>query len=227
MMAFVSLFLTRFKYTTMPAILFLIYTTYNINKVRVSGMNAPVANAMITIFDTISPLIIGAGIILMYFGRYSPPPSPLESDEQSHTTTIHFWTWTFWAGEALVMTMFAMNTVGKENSVLQPSVPLAVGFYVLSLLVCLWLRGKTWRYVTALGMEMGFALLAVLIFPVMEMILEEIMNEKLRKVGEKVRVYSIAMEKSYQRKLEEKGLSSKDSTDRLNFGLQRKIVELD
>ena len=40
-------------------------------------------------------------------------------------------------------------------------------------------------------------------FPIMEMILEEIMNEKLRKVGERVRHYSKVMEDSYKAQLAE------------------------
>ncbi len=190
-MAVVSLFLSRFKYTTFPVILFVLYTSFQIHKARKESPN------IISIFDVSSPMIIGAGILLMYYGRIAPPPSDVVPPE-NHT----FWSWTFWAGETLVMTMFVLNTLtGRENSFLKPSLPLAIGFYVLCSLICLILRGKTWRYLTALGFDMILALLAVLVFPIMEMILEEIMNEKLKKVGNKVRQYSKAMEESYKMKL--------------------------
>jgi hypothetical protein len=227
MMAFVSIFITKYKYSSIAAILFLLYTTFQINKAR---KNAGAAG-LISLFDVISPTIIGIGLMIMYFGRYYPETAKITSESETSSDESSenqiFWSWTFWSGEALVMTMFALNTVtGKENSVLKPSLPLGFGFYVLCMLACLWLRGKTWRYVTVLGMEVGLALLAVLVFPVMEMILEEIMNEKLRKVGDKVRLYSKAMEQSYKIKLEENANAGSNNV-KSNASVLQSKVELD
>lgn len=179
MMASVSLFISKFKYVSISALLFLLYTSFQISKARKE------AKAMISLFDVMSPLIIGVGIMIMYYGRVSPPTDGSYS----------FWSWTFWLGESTVMSMFALNTIaGKENSSLKPSVPLGIGVFIISTIICLLLRGKFWRYVFVLGFEMGLALVAVMIFPIMEMILEEIMNEKLKKVGNKIRVYSKLVE---------------------------------
>mmetsp|Transcript_19224 Transcript_19224/g.22228 ORF Transcript_19224/g.22228 Transcript_19224/m.22228 type:complete len:405 (-) Transcript_19224:111-1325(-) len=205
MMAFVSLFITKYKYTTIPIILFLFYTSFKINKAR-RGSNG----ALIGFFDVASPLFLSVGIFLMYSGRLTLS----DGNDESSTANRSSWSWTFWAGEAIVMTMFALNSVtGQENSVLIASVPLGIGLFILFMLVCLWIRGKTWRYVTILGFEVGLALLACLIFPIMEMILEEIMNEKLKKVGDKVRLYSKVMEESYNMKLEEQKRNMKGGGD--------------
>lgn len=213
MMAFVSLFLTRYKYITFAAMLVLTYSSFQIFKARKEA-------AIITIFDSLSPIIIGAGIFVMHFGRIPRPSDETSGDHK-------FWSWMFWSGESLVLTMFALNTVtGKENSSLKPSLPLVIGFYVLSLLICLYLRGKTWRYLIVLAFELTFALLAVIVFPIMEMILEEIMNEKLKKVGHKVRQYSKAMEESYNRKLED-AKKMDDFQNKPTTRNQGKIVELD
>lgn len=192
MMAFVSLFISRFKYITIPVVLFLLYTSLQIFKARRSSSTDA---SLITKFDVSSPIIIAAGIILMYYGR----KTPVVSNDPSEMENQIFWSWTFWCGEAVVMSMFALNTIaGRENSMLKPNIPLGIGFYVLSMIVCLWIRGKTWRYASLLGLEMGLALMAVMIFPIMEMILEEILNEKLKKVGDKVRLYAKVMEERYQ-----------------------------
>ena len=56
---------------------------------------------------------------------------------------------------------------------------------------------------TFLSIELGCALIAVIVFPMMEMVMETLMDEKLRKVGERVRHYSRVMEENYQKQLEE------------------------
>ena len=212
MMAFVSLFLTKYKYFTIAAMLLLTYSSFQIYRARKEA-------AVITIFDSVSPIIIGTGMFVMYYGRI---PLPLDETSDDH----NFWSWMFWSGESLVMSMFALNTVtGQENS-LKPSLPLGIGFYVISLMVCLYLRGKTWRYMMVIAFEMGLALLAVIVFPIMEMILEEIMNEKLKKVGHKVRQYSKAMEESYNMKIEE-AKKMNDFHDKSPPKFQGKVEELD
>ena len=122
------------------------------------------------------------------------------------------WSWTFWLGEVVVMTLFALNTLNQSESPIKPSLLLGVGAFVLFGIVCLWIRGKFWRYALLLGMEMGLALIAVIVFPIIEMVLEELMNEKLRKVGEKVRLYGKTIEEIYRVRLEE-AASLRSSSD--------------
>ena len=112
-------------------------------------------------------------------------------------TTYLDWSWTFLFGEMLVMTCFIANSFEKRSP----------GFLGLLVAVCfflsLWLRGKFWRYATLLGFEGVIALLVVLAFPVMEMILESIVEEKMRKVGEKIRKHDERMKELLRRKKEQ------------------------
>jgi hypothetical protein len=183
MMAITSVFLVRYKYLALMGILFLLYTASQIK--RASSTNPTI----VTSFDIYSPILIASGVAIMYVGR---------GDEESN-----YWTKTFWTGEALIMTMFCLNTLAaKESSALRPNLALGIGVYILFAIVALIVRGKGWRYLTLLGIEMIFALAAVLIFPIMEMILDEIMNEKMRKIGDRVRLYHKQMEESYQQKID-------------------------
>lgn len=70
----------------------------------------------------------------------------------------------------------------------------------VSFLLTLWLRGNPWKYATLVGLEAFVAIVAALAFPVMEMILEQILNEKMRRVGEKVRAHSERLEAYYKMK---------------------------
>ena len=55
-------------------------------------------------------------------------------------------------------------------------------------------KGRWLRCGLVVVMELGVALMAVLVFLIMEMVFEEIMREKLKKVGEKVRAYAKVLE---------------------------------
>lgn len=184
MMAVTSLFLVRYKYLALLGILFLTYTAFQIKRASTSNPK------MITTFDFVSPMLIAFGVILMYLGK---------GDAENN-----YWTKTFWLGEALIMTMFCLNTIAaKESSAVRPNFVIGIAAYIAFAAIALIVRGKGWRYITILGMEMILSLAAILIFPIMEMILEEIMNEKMRKIGEKVRLYNQQMEESYKKKMEE------------------------
>ena len=184
MMALTSLYLTKWKYTTIPAILFLLYTSFQIFRAR----KETTIGGPITTYDILSPILIATGVSLMYLGK---------NDNGE-------WTKTFWIGEALVMTLFCLNTISsREASTLRPSLPLGIGLYIIFGLISLYIRGRGWKYVTFLSIELGCALIAVIVFPMMEMVMETLMDEKLRKVGERVRHYSRVMEVNYQKQLEE------------------------
>ena len=105
------------------------------------------------------------------------------TNDSVHNATYASWSWTFWFGETIVMTCFLANSFEKRNPAL------TAAFSVISLLMSLWLRGQFWRYATLLGFQGAIAVLVVMAFPVMEMVLEEIVQEKMRKVGEKIRAH--------------------------------------
>lgn len=150
--------------------------------------------------DVISPMIIALGIFCMYRGRRFPavPTDGADADNAAvgdGETEYAAWSWTFLAGESLVMTCFFSNSF--ENG--RPRAVLAL-FAGLSFLLSLWLRGRFWRYATVLGFECVVAVLVVMAFPVMEMVLESIVEEKMRKVGEKIRSHDVRMKELRRRK---------------------------
>lgn len=97
-------------------------------------------------------------------------------------------------GEILVVIMFTYNSVPHKS----PHV--ALGVAVLAFLLTLWLRGNPWKYATVVALEAFVAVLAALAFPILEMILEQILNDKMRKVGEKIRAHSDRLEAYYNGK---------------------------
>eukprot|EP00566_Odontella_aurita_P011674 CAMPEP_0113543662 /NCGR_PEP_ID=MMETSP0015_2-20120614/10278_1 /TAXON_ID=2838 /ORGANISM="Odontella" /LENGTH=386 /DNA_ID=CAMNT_0000443837 /DNA_START=96 /DNA_END=1256 /DNA_ORIENTATION=+ /assembly_acc=CAM_ASM_000160 len=168
MMGLASTLVCRYKLLLIPSIIFLAFITY-----KVTSTIKQLPAGTISMRERASPSMIALGLVLMYFGR---------SDE-------HPWSWTFWLGEALVMTMLLGNSVPTKSPALD------LGFVILSLILSLILRGKFWRYVMVLCFTGALGIIALLVFPVMEMVLEEIMNEKLRKIGEKVRAHAKMMER--------------------------------
>jgi uncharacterized membrane protein YgcG len=209
-MGVVSTVITRSRYTLYPTILFLIYTSY-----RIFSMHYTFKPPMATKGDVASPLIIGIAMYLMYNGRNF---NPLDADIVDATTTdvdttidTVPWSYQFWFGELTVLTLFILNSLTMNGTTSnRPSTAATVGIIILSSLVTLWLRGKFWRYGTIVFIELGFALVAVLAFPMMEMVLEEIMKEKMKKVGEKVRIYA--------KSLEEELAKSKACSDSMSGG---------
>lgn len=158
--------------------------------------------------DVFPPLIIAFGVFCMYRGRRFLIPDVVEeannvvvgdssnatNNDQMSSVTYASWSWTFWLGETMVMTSFMSNSFEKR------SLPLVVAFTVVSLLLSLWLRGQFWRYATLLGFQGAIALLVVMAFPVMEMVLEEIVQEKMRKVGEKIRAHDARVREMLSKK---------------------------
>ena len=91
----------------------------------------------------------------------------------------------FWCGESIVITCLLLNSMLPTQTG-SPGIMMAC--LIASTLMACFLKGKFWRYAIILSIEAGLALIAVVAFPIMEMIFEEIMNEKLRKIGDKIRV---------------------------------------
>ena len=69
---------------------------------------------------------------------------------------------------------------------------------IFAILSALWFRGKFWNYLIVMGLELFLAIFIAVSFPVFEMILEAILNDKLKKVGDKIRAQHKAMELYYK-----------------------------
>lgn len=172
MMATASTLICRYKILMIPGILLLCFISYRTMKAA-QNSTPP---GIIGLYEKVAPLGISFSLYLMHIGRDFPDKP---------------WSWTFWMGEAAVMTFFFLNSVPKYSGYL------AVAFFIGSFILTLILRGKFWRYALIICIEAGLAFIAVLAFPIMEMIFEEIMNEKLRKIGVKIRAQSKQVEALY------------------------------
>jgi hypothetical protein len=93
------------------------------------------------------------------------------------------------------VTWFTHNSLPPQSTRLFFIIILAVAF-----ILTLWLRGDLWKYLTLIILQICVAIVLALLFPIMEMLLEAILNEKLRKVGDKVRVHTKRMEAYYKAK---------------------------
>jgi len=118
---------------------------------------------------------IFSGIFLMYYGRN------------------HDYYWIFWFGETLTMSIFICN------SFLLTTTRAIAGASIGSAIVAFFLHGKLWRYVMVEVFFGVLLILAALVFPILEMILEEIIRDKMSKVGEKIRAHSLRIEEEMKR----------------------------
>ena len=201
----------------MGALFYISYKLYSTLRTTLGLKNLTIA----VMKDALSPLLIAFGIFCMYRGRRFAIVAAtsgvdvvvdnsivggdgVASSATSAATTTHMdWSWTFWFGEALVMLLFISNSFDRQGRAL------IIAFAVVSLIFTLWLRGRFWRYAFVLIIEGVVAMACVLIFPIMEMILESIVEEKMRKVGEKIRAHDRRMrELSMKKKRETSGSSS-------------------
>jgi hypothetical protein len=190
MMGVASVVVVRYTIFVVPALLFMIYvgyTLYRASKLPDSHPEKVVPHAII------GPIAMSLGLLCMYWGRkYTTPTSPEESPEAQ-------WTWLFWIGESTVMGMFIFNSIG--GSLPGIGLPLYGAIAVFSILMSLWIRGQFWTYFLILIFQLLLLLLVVMAFPVIEMVLETILNEKLRKVGDKVRAHQKQLEAYYSNKM--------------------------
>ncbi|KAG7344755.1 heat shock protein DnaJ domain protein [Nitzschia inconspicua] len=193
MLACASVFVTRYRLLLFPALAVLMFVAYQIRQSQVY-----------TVRDLASPFLIGTGLLLMYqasVGSWSR--SVVEQDTTTNpattTTSIHFW-W-YWIGESMVIFMFTHNSLGPSQQAI-PAV--VVGVAIFGVLAALWFRGKFWNYVIVLLLEVFMALFIAVSFPVFEMILEAILNDKLKRVGDKVRAQYAYMERYYANRRKEK-----------------------
>lgn len=206
----VSVLISQYIILTLPTMCVLAYISYKIHStlkatLKENKLSLPISK------DALSPLAIAFGLFCMYRGRrfaVSVVAAVVDNaiagdtvvEAEATTTVVTYldWSWTFWLGEALVMTMFLMNSFDSK----QPRAVI-VAFVISSLLFSLWLRGRFWRYATILFFEAVIAALCVLVFPIMEMILESIVEDKMRKVGEKIRAHDQRMKELLRKKKKE------------------------
>jgi hypothetical protein len=175
MMGGVAVLLVRFRWTLFPALAFLSYISYQMFK------RSSLPGGAYT--DMISPFIIAIGLICMHRGRNAEGG----------------WTLLFWLGESLTIGTFTFNSASTL-----PKIPLVlVALGVFSVLAALWFRGSFWNYVIVLGLELFMGIFVALAFPIMEMVLETILNEKLQKVGDKVRAHHRVVQAYYEQKLKQ------------------------
>mmetsp|Transcript_13662 Transcript_13662/g.26097 ORF Transcript_13662/g.26097 Transcript_13662/m.26097 type:complete len:437 (+) Transcript_13662:150-1460(+) len=218
MMGLVSVVISRYTILTFLAMGVLTFLTTRMYTTLKKALGPELKLNLATMKDVISPMVIALGIFAMYRGRRfiagasttndAGADSAVAGDSTTDAVTesvIQYveWTWTFLFGETLVMISFISNSF--EN---QPTALLAV-FSAISFVLSLWLRGRFWRYATILGFEGIIAILVVMAFPIMEMILESIVDEKMRKVGEKIRAHDIRMKEMLKRKKQESGSDSR------------------
>lgn len=167
MMATVSLLVVRYRWVLYPVLAFLGFIAFRNHSIALRGG-----------IEIISPFLIGAGLLIMY-----------QSSEETGSGIL------YWLGESLVIAMFTYNSISTTPQL--PS-PIALGgTAIFSMVAALWFRGKFWNYAVVVTFELFLAIFVAMAFPVMEMVLEAILNEKLKKVGEKVRLQHIHMEKYY------------------------------
>lgn len=108
------------------------------------------------------------------------------------------WTFRYWLGESLVIAMFCYNSL--TDALLAGRAIFYVGLSLFSILAALWFRGRIWNYGIVLGIVAVLALVVALLFPMIELLLDAILNEKLKKVGEKVRQQHILIKNYYEAK---------------------------
>lgn len=170
MMAAVSLLVVHYRWLLYPALGFLAYIAFQIHSAPAQGS-----------FEILSPFLIGTGLMLMH-----------------KSAAEHGSGFLYWLGESLVVGMFTYNSIGP-TAVVPPAV-LAGGIGIFSALCALWFRGKFWNYAIVIGFELFLAIFIAMAFPIMEMVLEAVINDKLKKVGEKVRAHHEHLEKYYSSK---------------------------
>ena len=171
--------IARFKLTLFPALAFLAFVTYKVRSV-------PTNNKL----ELISPFLIGIGIIIMYQAS-SGSWSTTSADGSKSTHWL-----LYWLGESIAIFIFTFNSMEVKPSL---SNPIYMGaLMVFGILAALWFRGKFWNYAIIIGLEIFVAVFVAVSFPIFEMILEAVLNDKLKKVGDKIRAQHKCMERYYQ-----------------------------
>ena len=100
----------------------------------------------------------------------------------------------------MVVCIFIYNSIPMDQFSPALHRPIVAASVVVGVLAALWFRGSFWNYAFVILLEGLLALFIAVAFPIFEMLLEAVVNEKLKKVGEKVRQHHSLMEKYYSAK---------------------------
>jgi hypothetical protein len=146
----------------------------------------------VSIYDTIPTTCIAIGLFLMHRAM-------THHNTQLSDSKTRVWTTQYWIGEALVIAMFIFNSFSGTSFLSFKPILVWSGIGVLSILMALWFRGNVWNYCIVLVIIAIVALLVAMAFPIMELIVEAILNEKLRKVGDKVRHHHQLIHAHYEK----------------------------
>lgn len=191
LLGLVSVLIVRYWFFCYPAYIFLLYTIYRMISVQQqSKTNASVVGPF-SIYDTVPTTCIAIGIFLMN-------RSVTTTSSTAAGTT---WTTQYWIGEGLVIAMFIYNSF-SGMPVVQSLKPMMVWSVIgiASALIALWFRGNVWNYCIVIVIIAIVALFVAMAFPMMELIVEAILSEKLRKVGDKVRHHHQVLHTYYEKK---------------------------
>ena len=180
---------SRYLLTLVPALAFLGFIFY---KVR----SAPIDSKL----ELASPFFIGIGMIIMYQASKGS-----WSTVSSDGTRSISWLW-YWLGESTTIFMFTYNSLESKPSF---SSSYLYAILVFGILSALWFRGRFRNYLIVIGLEIFFAIFIAVSFPVFEMILEAVLNDKLKKVGDKIRAQHKVMERYYQQQGNNSGSGTK------------------
>lgn len=94
----------------------------------------------------------------------------------------------------MLIATFAYNSIGKAS-------PLILGLVsIVAAMVAFYLSGKVWRYFWVVFIVGVASLIVAICCPIMELILEAVLAEKLKKVGERVRQHHEILERYYSQK---------------------------
>lgn len=80
-----------------------------------------------------------------------------------------------------------------------------LGTTVFSILSALWFRGRLWNYFVVVIIVAVCAVVMAFLFPMIELLLDAILNEKMKKVGEKIRLQHKMLREHYAKNSTEAG----------------------
>jgi len=104
--------------------------------------------------------------------------------------------WFFWIGETFMITFSAVTSL-PPDFMSKPFIAIAA---VVSSIFSLILKGRFWRYLLLLTFEGVILLVAIILMPVLEMVVDELVNAKLMRYGEKLRSHVKRLEREMERK---------------------------
>jgi len=91
------------------------------------------------------------------------------------------------------MTIFVINSFALKSLVL------IGGSSIFSAIACSLLQGRLWRYSIVIISFGVLTILTAVVFPILDMILEEIIRDKMTRVGERIRAHSHRIDEEMKR----------------------------